>query len=241
MQLKIGMLLDTEFPPDLRVENEMRTLVEAGYDVHLLCYDFSGLKKEMEIFDHNLTIHRIRVQKQFHNKFNALALTFPVYFAFWKRQAKKWLNQLNINIIHVHDLRLAKIGQWSKEKFDIPYVLDLHENYPAALRHYAFYNSFLGKHLISLKRWDQYEQEQVFKADAIIAVIEEMGERIESLGVSRDKIFVVPNYINIDTFDDQKIDIAIDRKDDEFLLFYSGGFDKHRGLDTLINAMKHIQ
>jgi len=42
MSLKIGMLLDVEFPPDLRVENEMRTLAGSGYEVHL--------KKSCEIY-----------------------------------------------------------------------------------------------------------------------------------------------------------------------------------------------
>ncbi len=241
MSLKIGMLLDNEFPPDLRVENEMRTLAKAGYDIHLLCYDFSGLKSKIETFDKSITIHRVKVSKQFHNKFNALALTLPVYFSFWKKQTKDFIIQTNIDIIHVHDLRLTHVGHWVKQKFKIPFVLDLHENYPAALSYYTFSTSFPGNLLISIKRWKKYEREQVSKADAIIAVIEEMGERINALGVSPNNIFVIPNYINIETFDDHKINVKINRKDNEILLIYSGGFDRHRGLETVINAMQHIQ
>ena len=32
----IGMMLETAFPPDIRVEKEARALVAAGYEVHLL-------------------------------------------------------------------------------------------------------------------------------------------------------------------------------------------------------------
>lgn len=241
MSKKIGMLLDGEFPPDLRVENEMRSLAEIGYEVHLLCYDFSGQKPETEIFLNGITIHRITVSRQFHNKFNALALTIPIYFWFWKKQAKNFIDEFKIDLVHVHDLRLAQVGFWLKKQFKIPYILDLHENYPAALRHYAFTNSLPGKLLISLKQWERYENEQVLKADAIVTVIEEMSQRIESLGVSSEQIFTIPNYININTFDDQKIAVDINKKDNEVLLFYSGGFDRHRGLETVIKAMSLIQ
>jgi len=241
MQLEIGMLLDNEFPPDLRVENEMRTLAQSGHHVHLLCYDHSGSRKRIEKFDTNITIHRIPASRKLHNKFKALALTIPSYFSFWKKETEKFVGQSKIDTIHVHDLRLAKIGHWIKGRFNIPYILDLHENYPAALRYYEFANSFPGSLLINIKQWERYELEQVQQADAIIAVIEEMGQRINSLRVPSEKIFIVPNYINTDTFDQQKIAITIDKKDDEVLLFYSGGFDRHRGLETVIKAMKRFQ
>lgn len=241
MPLNIGMLLDNEFPPDLRVENEMRTLAQSGHNVHLLCYDHSGSRKRIDKFDNNITIHRIPASRKLHNKFKALALTIPSYFSFWKKETGKFVRQFNIDAIHVHDLRLAKVGHWIKGQFNIPYILDLHENYPAALRYYEFANSFPGNLLINIKQWERYEIEQVQQADAIIAVIEEMRQRIRSLGVPAEKIFVVPNYINTDTFDQHKIEITIDKKDDEVLLFYSGGFDRHRGLETVIKAMRRIQ
>ena len=31
------MLLETTFPPDIRVENEAASLLKAGHEVHLLC------------------------------------------------------------------------------------------------------------------------------------------------------------------------------------------------------------
>ena len=241
MLLKIGMLLDGEFPPDLRVENEMRTLASSGFDVHLLCYDFSGVKSKTEKFDQNITIHRIQVSQQFHKKFNPLALTLPFYFSFWEKKAHNFINELDIDIIHIHDLRLAEVGHRIKKNFNIPYVLDLHENLPAGLSVYAFSNSFFGKMIVSIKRWERYEQKQVDNADAVITVIEEMSQRINSLGVAENKIFTVPNYISLNFFDSGKIKAALERKPGEISLFYSGGFDAHRGLDTLIKAMKIVQ
>ena len=241
MSKKIGMLLDGEFPPDIRVENEMRTLAANGYDVHLLCYDFSKVKPAVEIFDTNITIHRIKVSKKFHSKFNAIALSIPIYFYFWKKQAANFIREQKIDVVHVHDLRLARIGQFIKKKFKIPYVLDLHENYPAALKVYSFSSSFPGNMLISIKQWEKYEQTQANISDAVIAVVEEMQGRIESNISLNEKIYVVPNYINMDTFDVDKAKINITKNKDEIFLLYSGGFDAHRALDTLVKAMKYIQ
>ena len=41
---RVGMIMDTSFPPDARVESEARVLVEAGYQVSLFCIDYGGLE-----------------------------------------------------------------------------------------------------------------------------------------------------------------------------------------------------
>jgi len=237
----IGMLLDVDFPPDKRVENEMRSLASAGYDVHLLCYDFSGKRQLTEAFSDNITVHRFRISRKFHNKFNVLALRLPLYFHAWTKQATRFIAQHQIDILHVHDLRLAEVGRRIKQAFDIPYVLDLHENYPAALKVYAFSNTFLGRLIVSINQWEQYERRQVACASAIIAVIDEMKDRIQSLSVPADRIFVVPNYIHFSSFDEKALAVTLDKSDREISLIYSGGFDLHRGLETLLDAMKIIQ
>lgn len=38
-------------------------------------------------------------------------------------------------------------------------VGDLHENYVEGLKHYKFANTFPGKYLISIKKWEQKEIE----------------------------------------------------------------------------------
>ena len=35
------MILERDFPPDLRVENEISALLEKGIEVHVACYTFS--------------------------------------------------------------------------------------------------------------------------------------------------------------------------------------------------------
>ena len=44
--MKIGMVLDAEFPPDPRVENEAISLVKAGFDVFLFCLSYQTSNQE---------------------------------------------------------------------------------------------------------------------------------------------------------------------------------------------------
>ena len=56
--LKVGMILDQDFPPDDRPEKEALSLINAGYEVHLLCYtatqkalkeNYKGIQKDKVI------------------------------------------------------------------------------------------------------------------------------------------------------------------------------------------------
>ena len=57
--MRILMLLANRFPPDIRVENEVATLLAAGNEVHLLCK--SDNRDEIALPDalRNLIIHTL--------------------------------------------------------------------------------------------------------------------------------------------------------------------------------------
>ena len=38
MSIRIGMLLDVDFPPDDRPEKQAQSLIAAGFEVFLLCF-----------------------------------------------------------------------------------------------------------------------------------------------------------------------------------------------------------
>ena len=60
--MKIGMLLDRIFPPDIRVEKEARALLKAGHEVHLLCVKTSDLPDE-DVYE-EIKLHR----REFYHK-----------------------------------------------------------------------------------------------------------------------------------------------------------------------------
>ena len=137
---------------------------------------------------------------------------------------------------------LFEAGLKLKELF--PHLIlvgDLHENYVEGLKHYKFANTFPGKFLISIKKWEKSEIEWCNKYDYLITVIEEAVERYASLGITKEKMSVVANYVNLDTFKIDDFDNSIINKfKQNKTLTYVGGFDQHRGLESLISSVPKL-
>ena len=231
--MKILMVLDNEFPPDTRVENEIETLAKAGHEIHLACLTFWN-RKEFEQKD-NYFIHRKKISK-FIFKTSVGCLKFPFYFNFWRKYLSELFRKYPFKAIHIHDLPLGIVGYEFKKKYNIPLILDLHENWPALLQMAIHTNTVFGKILSSNKQWRKYEKDILLKADKIITVVEEMKERLVKLGIVPNKIFIVSNTLKIDSFQ------VPDKKPDPnyFTLFYAGGLNYHRGLQVVIKALPKI-
>ena len=231
--MKILMVLENEFPPDTRVENEIQTLSNAGHEIHLACLTFQN-KKEFEQKE-NYLIHRKKIS-DFTFKTSVGCLKFPFYFNFWRKYLIELFRKYSFEAIHIHDLQLGFVGLEIKKKFNIPLTMDLHENFPALLEKAVHTNTFLGKILFSSRQWRKYEKDVLQKTDKIITVVEEMKERLVSIGIDKNKIFIVSNTLKISSFP------LPDKKPDSefFTLFYAGGLNYHRGLQVVIKALKTI-
>lgn len=239
--MKIGMVLDKIFPPDIRVENEAISLAENGFEVYLLCLDYNNTLPGEEVYN-GFNIIRLRVSKKWIYRGRALINTpFNFYTYYWAEKIKNFISTYKIDTLHIHDLYLLGAAFLANQKYKIPIVADLHENYVEGLKIYQFANTFPGNILISKSRWAKKEVEWCHRADFIITVIEEAVERYSNLGVPRDKITVVANYVNQDQFLDAKDDPEIlYRFKDYFSAIYIGSFDTHRGLESVINAVPEI-
>ncbi len=239
--MKIGMILDQVFPPDIRVENEGITLAQHGFSVDILCFSYQKDKIKNELFK-GIKIHRIYKNKKWVKRGRALINTkFDYYTPFWARQIKKFIRENSIDSLHVHDLYLLGAAFKANETIGIKIIADLHENYVDGLRNYRFANTFPGNILISQKKWIKKEKEWCLRADHLITVIEEAVDRYIKLGLPREKITVVPNYVNIDRFLDTEDDtVKINQLQKKFVALYIGSFDLHRGLESVIMAVPKI-
>ncbi len=234
------MLLDHNYPPDQRVENEAESLVKAGIDVMVLAVGAD--KREAKSSFNGTTILRYKMPVRLREKLRATVGFCDLYSGLLVRQILKAYKESPFDAIHVHDLYLGRVGIKVKEKLGIPLVIDLHENYVEALTQYAWSTRFPGSWLVSIKKWEKLELKWLKKADQIVAVIREMKNRYVEMGFDTEKITVIPNTPNIDMFrlypyKDEVLDKYPGRK----VLLYSGGFDLHRGLATAINAMKWVK
>jgi len=227
------MVIDHEFPPDIRVENEIEALLEAKYEIHVACFTRKS-RKSMDNFL-GAIIHRKTISK-FVYKTSVGALKFPFYFNFWKKYLTELFEKYQFDAIHIHDLPLASVGKIFAKRYGIKFVLDLHENWPSLLEVSQHTKTFIGKIISNQKQWKKYEIESCINADNIITVVEEAKDRLINLGIDKNKISIVSNTINFNHF---KI-IESEPDKNYYTALYSGGINKHRGLQYVIKGIKYL-
>ena len=70
---KIAMLLEAEFPPDVRVENEALSLAEAGFEVHIFALTFEK-RPLLEEWRPGVWVHRKFLAKKLYKKIHITVL-----------------------------------------------------------------------------------------------------------------------------------------------------------------------
>ena len=227
------MVLESEFKADYRVENEIEQLIKLGNEVTVACYSFSNAYHSEKRDGYTIVRKKI---SSFIYKTSVGALKFNFYFNFWKKYLGSLLEEKKYDVIHIHDLPLAKVGLDLRKKYGIPVIMDLHENWPVLLNLSLHTQTFLGKLLFSEKQWRNYEKKVLVQVDGIITVVEEAKERLIEIGIDSNKIEIVSNYLNLNTFPDLK---RVNSK--EIVLFYGGNVNFHRGLQFVIDGMAIVK
>jgi len=238
--MRIGMILDREFPVDERVEKEAISLIQAGFEIHILCFTFGKLKK-FEIYK-NINIHRVYIPKIWYKKFSALILIFPFYNWFWWKHINKFIKTEKIDVLHIHDLPLVGVGIKIKRNFMLPLVVDMHEDYADWIVNTKHYNTFIGKIIKKLSPWKNYEKKCLQNSDYIIGVSNLLIKKmILEHNLIRSKIVFVPNSPDISLFNNPTIPSKIKKKfDGKFNLVYAGGIDYLRGLQNVLPKIKEL-
>lgn len=237
--MRILMVLDHPFPPDARVSNEAESLLEAGFEVVVLAIspDERPARERMG----GLEIIRDRLHKELRNKMRGLAGTVPFLSWYVAWRVGQCYRERPFDAIHAHDLYLFGGALRAGRRLNVPVVGDLHENWVEALKHYAWSSRFPGRFLVSIPRWERLERRWVNAVDRLVVVIEEAAERNVALGVPPARIAVVPNTIKRSVFAGYGEEPAIaERIRSPFTITYTGGFDLHRGLSSVIEALPRV-
>ncbi|MFD2515533.1 glycosyltransferase family 4 protein [Pontibacter locisalis] len=238
--MNIGMILDSTFPPDPRVENEALSLIRNGHSVYLYCLDYTHSLPEYEVIN-RIHVHRQRLPKHLYS-FSALAYTIPYYHASLKKSIAKFVTDNGIQALHIHDIQVARSVISVAKKMNLPTVLDLHENRPEIMKHYAHVKSFLGRLLIYPSLWKKYEYKYIKKATKVIVVTEDAKEYyLERIAVDPDKIYVVPNTVRKEFYTNYEVQEDIIQKyKDTFNILYLGDTGLRRGIVTAIKSLKYL-
>ena len=244
--MRILMLLEKAFPPDIRVENEIATLMAAGHEVHLLCTRDARDRAELPATIQGLRIHTVRRRADLHGwrrRIPNLPLLW-FYDARWGGRIRELAKELGrFDVVHVHDLPLVRTGQRAAKRMRALVVADLHENYPMVMPLYTEGAKLtpVSRFLLDPQRWERYEEKSVSTCSAVIAVADAMKLRLSKVGVPSARITVVENFVDIERFLSYPLDAGMrEELGDSYLITYAGGFLQNRGLDTTLQAMAKV-
>lgn len=239
--MKVLMLLENPFPPDPRVEKEILSLVNAGHYVYLLCVEYGNLP-EIEKRE-GWEIHRLHVSKSYFDKIRVTFLAFPLYFNFWRKVVRGFVKEYAIDLIHVHDLPLSKVALEQRKQCGVKVVLDQHEFFSNWIVETSYMNSFAGKIIRLFSDFKKYEKKSLEAADVVITVAEPLREiYLKEYDIQPERLLMIPNTPTRRIFNRENIkQEIINRYEKDFVMFYAGGIDSLRGIDTAIEALSLIK
>jgi glycosyltransferase involved in cell wall biosynthesis len=249
--MRIGMLLDAVYPTDVRVEKETRALAAAGHEVVVSTYaDPDRPARESYA---GATVRRRPLQHA-HDGLGGLlpglAHVVTGVHRGWAREAEALIDDEGVEVLHVHDLPLARTALAVGERRGIPVVLDLHENWPEAVALYRAADRLserldprwlLTRLLNPVARWRRIERDAVRRATRVITVADEAREHyVDDCGADPDDVRVVSNFVRLESFEGDHEPAA--GFDDEFVVSYVGSLGgEHRGLDAVVRAMPDVR
>lgn len=237
-QLTIGMVVDNEFYGDPRVYNEAKVLVQAGYCVKVLCLNFGKYPKR-EIVD-GIELIRVSMVRKTKKRLSALMLTLPLYRWFWRKAISVFITSERIDVLHAHDLYMARSAKEGIGNKAVPLVIDLHENYPAAIMGYNWAIRFPARLIVRPWGWQRLEERYLQMADKIILISADFKKDVlNRFPILQDKNLVVyPNVPDLDELLAYPIDQNVIDKKGRFFVFYFGGIAERRGIFTCFEALK---
>ena len=132
--MNICMILPSNFPPDIRVEKEARSLIGNGHNIDLICPQ----KENQSLIDeyNGIIVHRFK-ENEGQTKHVLPYIWNPIIRKKWIHEIENIISEKQIRMLHVHDLPVVKIAIKIGKKINIPVIFDMHENWPEALRVYA--------------------------------------------------------------------------------------------------------
>ena len=237
--MRIGMILDDVFPPDPRVENEAITLINGGYEVFLFCLH-NGSQKTNELIK-GIKVRRYKFSKLTY-KLSALSYDLPFYKMIMTPKISHFIKENAIDVLHIHDIRIAGAVFSTNKKHQLKIVLDLHDNIPENMKFYPHLQKFPGKYIISPKKWKEKEKEFILKSDKIITVSPNFAKDIiEKNNIEKEKMILVPNTVRKSFFKEAIYSDVIKKKySNKYVVLYLGDTNIRRGLLTAIRATEFL-
>lgn len=233
--MRIGMLLaNHNFPPDIRVDKEADALAMGGHESYVLCSRDKGQDAEEKVGSVTAIRHRVHPGHAWKRRFDSLTFLLTLDSPSWRRAVESMVREKGMGAVHVHDLPYIRSAVKAGRATGVPVVLDLHENYPAALR--LWKRRWIDRFFFPASRAERLEKWAVRSADRIIVVVDEARDRLIGLGADPDRVVVFGNAEPTALAGDAPLPLV----NGELHLVYVGGVAQHRGLHVAVAAMPTI-
>ncbi len=240
--MKIGIVVDNELNNDIRVLREIGILKEPGAEIFVLCF---GFRKKYKPPAYQINITRINLYKKVRDVLFFFLNTIPVYEWMWTSQIKKFISLNDIDILHVHDLYMAKAAyKGIKKSFkEIPMILDLHENYAYAVTTYNWTKGFFRRLISRPDEWQNKEKEYLGYASGIIVLSNVFRDVLLNRypELSEEIFTVLPNVPDLSRSERRSQEPVKNPFSQNFpIIFYYGVIAERRGVFDVLTVFTEL-
>lgn len=242
--MKVLKVFFSPYPWDVRVEKICRGLVAGGHEVTLLCRN-ERLQPADEVID-GFRVTRIRPPRigapAFNQWWNA---PLPVNPVWWAHIAAA-LARERPDVVLIRDIPLAVPSAALARACGIPTVLDMAENYPAAMAEWRRWERggatrALTRNVAAARA---LERASVRAVNHVVVVAEEQRSRLVAMKVPPRRVWLASNTPELDRA--SRIDRGLQQElrqrfRGRTVMLYVGELHLHRGIDTAIRAVSRVR
>ena len=229
--LNVAMVAACPFPGNRGTPSRILRMAEGlsdlGYNIHVITYHF-GTNTPVK----GINIHRIPKVINYNNFASGPTLTKltvldPLLFF----KLLEIVRTKKIDLIHAHHFEGALVSYAVRALTGVKVIYDAHTTLAGELSSYNFWNPE------KLSSYIDYLVPRL--ADYIIAVSEDLKKILCNLGISKEKIAVIPTGVNIETFENRNPSLIRNRYnlDGKKIIIYTGSLAGFQGVDYLLQAM----
>ncbi|MBM7624197.1 glycosyltransferase family 4 protein [Sporohalobacter salinus] len=227
------LMVSWEYPPvsigglASHVEDLSQALVEEDVEVHLITQGGEVSDRYCE----EDGVHVYRVDKPNISTPDFLTWAMLMNYNFLE-VANSLLNDLDFDLIHIHDWLVGFTGKTLKHSYHLPLVVTIHATESG--RNHGIYNSH--QQYINDVEWLLG-----YEAWRVICCSEYMQGEIHGLfQTPKDKIDIINNGVDLDTFDVEVESGFKDKYTDGNLVFYIGRLVQEKGVQHLLEAVPQV-
>lgn len=232
MKSRVCLVRHRYYPFDCRVEAQVQALLNAGYEVDILCMrrrgePYTSIEKGAHIYRLPALPHNRGGKFHYFAEYSTFLLQAFLSLGLLQMRRK-------YRLVHVHNLPdFLVFAALIPKALGAKVILDLRECTPEMYhtKHGSKMDSAFVRVLITI------EQSSIRFADVALTCTEQMRHAFVLRGANPDKVFVMLNAANPEFFRDPVLPDPADRGDGTFHIVTHGTITKRYGHDFLIRAM----